>query len=1726
VEYFKTKTDNCGVEVAEAAIIHRNYLSGSNEVRNFDFSFLTAFCQEELCDAPGINWKINYRYKKQCAEINDEVHSGLVNAKEINQNPTFSELELLMNGNVTEGKAGALKYFFSNEFLTNPNGEIKISITLPAFLEIINTNFAIGTSIPQSNITVSGTSKIIELIYPLPLTSVNSVLNIPLIANCGDTLLLPCKDSLITSCYNICSSQNNSSIIVAEFELHLNNNCDPKGLLKSCTSTSFISDCTHGFCTQELAGYVDFDMDFKRLTVGLPDKNGDNIPDQDGILDPELLNLENVFLGDTFRLDVNGEIIVDVPGSSFKNALVQVFHEEITSASNYGVTLIEEGLKVIETRLHIWDKSTNTRYTFDSIPFIFRNVQYTYNLSTDTLRKLNPLFPSSFMYEDGDSISFSIYKVFEKNFPTPFVGWNGHELTFKYVPKLVVTNEQVLHEKFYLGCGCPDKEVTFSGFNFWSQWAIPGVGQCPGQSLSQGILLNYGYSYPSPGEVKYFVRPIGIKIGKIGNISLDSIGVSFGVIPQKFYKNLEEYNDYFYIDISDFTNKKNFRGGLRFWLYRTSESCISESVPPTFCEVLLDRSPGLSEILPEKVTYTLQNFNTVPTIELELQQKEYSALSADINIPLKLTNKVNSTVRNIYIRPVYDENSFTDITIELSGLPVLYPDISGFYVLGNMFQNEVRNLRFKAKAKDCGRKRIIFEYGYDCDVYSNPAEKPCFQKFDTLYIDFPDGELEVSIDEDDNEILLCDTLNESNILVFNGGLGSLYGIESTVVLPPGVRIIDGSCYLIFPAGSGNKIPLPLPQYISERSYSWKLKEIWPDHELYGLPPVSESPMNAFEIVYKTITNCDFISGSREKFLVIGSQICGIKSNQLVKTAGAKTVSGIETPPVVLLNVTSPDTLKCGQTENIRILYSNIHSGESSLFVELPAGLRTVAGSFTGNLPIVEPLNNQGVLQWTVPAFISNVLLSFDIISDNTSGCFKNFIDVYTSSGKDAFCVKDQVWCNIQAISSFESLPLEVIKPQITLDHADITNSSLSNEYNLNTSLSYTFANGVFNGKLYYDKNGDQNITSEDSLLTVISFDPAQSVNNIITKKVVLNLTENVDICRLFLMITEDENCICSPVIIQLNQDIQYTFDTVSICWNEMVKLGPEIKSEKLYQWNTSEGMSCTQCHQPEFLLENSEDFYAKSYTRTLIESDIFSGCKIIYTYHIEVFPKQKILSTPESICPGDSIILFTTNFSKDYLWSGQGIIWEDGNTVSIKKSEPGFIFVTMIDENLCEENDSVFINVNLIPETAFINDNTFCFGEDIVIGYVEEEGLDYRWIDDENILLNPDSSVTGVNTNSDRLVFLEISNNACKRLDSVSVILYEGVSLFGLQDTFYICKSDSLFVELSGADYYSWEDNFPGSCLNDSCSQIVFVPAVIGNLTFHFEAINNQGCKDSFLLNVISFENKIITTDAASICSGQTLEFLGQIISTPGLYCDTVFTGDCQYIQCLDVTYTPPVVSDIQNKICDGTTFDFYGSQLSFAGIYEAKFQTQGGCDSIIRLTLDILPAPDFTVPSFVEIEKGETTTIILPENYKYSWNPSSGLNCFDCSTVVITGQNEQIYTISATNEDGCVKVKTIRIVIKEKNCNLENVMIPNAFSPNGDDINDIYLISGLDECGFKITVFNRWGNIVFEQNPFENQWDGRSDNGNDLPQGTYFILLESADGIIKKTSMLDLRRE
>jgi gliding motility-associated-like protein len=78
-------------------------------------------------------------------------------------------------------------------------------------------------------------------------------------------------------------------------------------------------------------------------------------------------------------------------------------------------------------------------------------------------------------------------------------------------------------------------------------------------------------------------------------------------------------------------------------------------------------------------------------------------------------------------------------------------------------------------------------------------------------------------------------------------------------------------------------------------------------------------------------------------------------------------------------------------------------------------------------------------------------------------------------------------------------------------------------------------------------------------------------------------------------------------------------------------------------------------------------------------------------------------------------------------------------------------------------------------------------------------------------------------------------------------------------------------------------------------------------------------------------------------------------------------------------------------------------------------------------------------------------------------------------------------------------------------------IFIPEGFSPNGDGMNDFFVIDGADKYTITLRVFNRWGNKVFESDRYKNDWDGNSNIGimltKELPGGTYYYTVNLNNG-------------
>ena len=99
----------------------------------------------------------------------------------------------------------------------------------------------------------------------------------------------------------------------------------------------------------------------------------------------------------------------------------------------------------------------------------------------------------------------------------------------------------------------------------------------------------------------------------------------------------------------------------------------------------------------------------------------------------------------------------------------------------------------------------------------------------------------------------------------------------------------------------------------------------------------------------------------------------------------------------------------------------------------------------------------------------------------------------------------------------------------------------------------------------------------------------------------------------------------------------------------------------------------------------------------------------------------------------------------------------------------------------------------------------------------------------------------------------------------------------------------------------------------------------------------------------------------------------------------------------------------------------------------------------------------------------------------------------------------------------------TVSILIE---CFVSNLIIYDGFSPNDDGVNDSFRIEGIENYpGNTVRIFNRWGNRVFTQDGYKNEWSGTWDGRNILPDGTYFYIIDLGDGSDPLKGSLYIRR-
>ncbi len=158
--------------------------------------------------------------------------------------------------------------------------------------------------------------------------------------------------------------------------------------------------------------------------------------------------------------------------------------------------------------------------------------------------------------------------------------------------------------------------------------------------------------------------------------------------------------------------------------------------------------------------------------------------------------------------------------------------------------------------------------------------------------------------------------------------------------------------------------------------------------------------------------------------------------------------------------------------------------------------------------------------------------------------------------------------------------------------------------------------------------------------------------------------------------------------------------------------------------------------------------------------------------------------------------------------------------------------------------------------------------------------------------------------------------------------------------------------------------------------------------------------------------------------------------------------------------------------------------------------------------------------------------TIEASESPSYSWSPSTGLSCYDCQQAQVNSANSRTYTCAIiSSSTGCPAEELFILTFEEEPeepvepIEPGEFKIPNVFTPNGDGINDLFVIQGLSPYS-SLLIYDRSGKELLSVDAYDNSWDGSDMEGNPLPEDTYWYVLitPGLDGTYKGQIYLKLK--
>jgi gliding motility-associated-like protein len=560
---------------------------------------------------------------------------------------------------------------------------------------------------------------------------------------------------------------------------------------------------------------------------------------------------------------------------------------------------------------------------------------------------------------------------------------------------------------------------------------------------------------------------------------------------------------------------------------------------------------------------------------------------------------------------------------------------------------------------------------------------------------------------------------------------------------------------------------------------------------------------------------------------------------------------------------------------------------------------------------------------------------------------------------------------------------------------------------------------------------------------------------------------------------------CNNVIYKFDTDVipiaDFSSSNTSGCANFTVTLTNNSNEDSEFWWDFGDGNIDSVTYSPVITYTTPGTFEVNLYVRD-------SVCDLVDTARITINVLDSIrLDVPDTLRVCNSgpfnLTALTYGTATSIIWSLNANMTNPINannnpTISVVPP-PGWYYV-QAGNGLCSKKDSVFVLFDVSPNASFtLNNSSGCAPLSVTFTNTSPQTETILWTFGNGTTNSTNNTVTVVYDQPGTYnVSLFIQDPICPADDIAFATITVSPNIqINLVDEIALCNPVPITLNptfVGNPNTFVWSSNNQFTdTLNTDLSN--------ANLTindpqngYYYLWVSNGDCinRDSVLVNFTSAD--LTLSGNVNICLGNS----------------TVITAqNSNPLVNFNYNWSPTnliVSGNGTNEITVAPTFSQY--------VY-LNANSSNGCfvaDSIFINVSNI--DPSVVVASASEYLVLPNTTVVLsgaPSGFaSYSWTPTTGLSTPNEQNTNALMTENTIYTLTVS--DGICSVSdTVQVRVYEIICEDPYVFIPNAFTPNGDNNNDVLYVRGIWIEKMIFRIFDRWGEMVFESEDVNKGWDG-----------------------------------